>query len=286
MLSTKIRQRLKSLALEIRYSRANGRNFLPEPEIPLGWRVAEEDFIQEHFDFSSAPRPTDLLIILSTPRSGSTFLSSLLFEANFGLPHEYLQASQYMQILNDRWNFTQERTKRINWRNFVIALADKRTSQNGWLAINAHASHLPRLSKALPYWSDLNWHVVHLERKDTIGQAISWCEARTKRKWTNDFLEIGEWHYDFHEVKSAYDTILAQNSSLSRIRRLMKSSSVSISYEEVIRDPVRSLERITSKPRSDFSKEFRIENIGLKKQSHDDSRALYRERFMKDLASI
>lgn len=66
-------------------------------------RIPESDFVSAYYDRDYSETTTKVLIIFSTPRSGSTLLCDMIYEARGPLAHEYFQPYQYMPILSRRW---------------------------------------------------------------------------------------------------------------------------------------------------------------------------------------
>ena len=114
---------------------------LTMPSDPL--ILPEDDFADGQFDRDVGTPPRTLLLILSTPRSGSTLACDLLHQAGVCTAHEYFQPYQIRPAMMRRWGLTEE-----DDAGYCAALARYRTSPNGVLGINLHLHHLKYFERA------------------------------------------------------------------------------------------------------------------------------------------
>lgn len=147
--------------------------------------IPKSDFVDEQFDRYNEKPPENILIILSTQRSGSTYFCEILHNNNLCTAHEYFQPYEYMPILADRWGVPQGDI--FNYKEYVRNLARHRTSINGWLGINLHARHIYLYENAAQHLPEANQYFVHIERKDKIAQAISYEIASQTKKWSSNY---------------------------------------------------------------------------------------------------
>ena len=70
--------------------------------------LPEDDFADAQFDRDVGTPPRTLLLILSTPRSGSTLACNLLHQAGVCTAHEYFQPYQIRPAMMRRWGLTEE----------------------------------------------------------------------------------------------------------------------------------------------------------------------------------
>jgi LPS sulfotransferase NodH len=103
--------------------------------------IPADDFVSAKYDVMKISRLDKVLILLSTPRSGSTLLSDILRSNEVCLPHEYFQPYQYMPILADRWSAI-GKDNILDGRQYIQSLTRCRTFVGGWLGINLHESHI------------------------------------------------------------------------------------------------------------------------------------------------
>jgi Stf0 sulphotransferase len=82
--------------------------------------IPEADFVSEPFDREASAPPSRMIVILSTPRSGSTFLCQLLHRAGLCTPHEYFQCDHYLPLLAYRWACVDGGC--VSWQRYASAL--------------------------------------------------------------------------------------------------------------------------------------------------------------------
>lgn len=204
--------------------------------------VPEEDLVGASRDRDTKTRPTDLLLILSTPRSGSTLLSDLVDRVGLCCPAEYFQPYEYLPILASRWNCV--RNGVLDDTEFARKLKRYRTAENGWLGVKLHPTHLPHFVRAKAQLDELRWHGVHLIRRDQIAQAISYHIADKTKKWSSAFQSHGEAAYDYSAIRDRLQEIIEGNTFLLSIAATFKLKVATIYYEDLVADPVGQLQRI------------------------------------------
>jgi|GEM_PF-3088693 len=261
---------------------ASDLDYLPIADMQEGWSIPEEDFISSRFDFAQETPPKRLFLLLSTPRSGSTWLSDLLRRSSISIPHEYFQASQYMQVMNERWHFADPDSGRIEWSVFASRLRAARTGENGWLAINLHGSHLARFSRAATMFSDLSWTVVHLRRDDLVSQALSWCEARATRKWAASFEAASEWAYDYDKVEQAIALLQRQNLLIETWIRANGLEATTIGFDQLKAEPAGTVAGLTGLEREHVQTMLDASHSSVVRQSSAQMRDVFRQRFEEE----
>jgi LPS sulfotransferase NodH len=157
--------------------------------------IPDADFVSEAFDRTAASPTRRMIIIFSTPRSGSTFLCQLLHRAGVCTPHEYFQPHDYLPLLAFRWNCVDG--GRVAWNRYASALELHRTSELGVLGINLHGSHLRHFERALPHFSAREVRYVWLQRRDKLRQAVSYGIATQTGEWSSEFKTSSRPTYRF-----------------------------------------------------------------------------------------
>lgn len=229
-------------------------------------RIPPDDFINSKFDIRCGARTSDVLLILSTPRSGSTVLCDLLYRNGVCLAHEYFQPYDYMPLLAKRWDcigdgFLDEAT-------FVQKLLQLRTLSNGWLGINLHGQHLEIFSRFETYFPSLRTHYVHLVRRDTIAQAVSFEIAMQTGRWSSHFEALQEPKYDYHRILRRLEAIRAQNSAVIEFLKAKSAAYQTVCYEDLLSAPEATLRALTC-----ISPGQQLQaDPGLKKQSTERNR--------------
>jgi LPS sulfotransferase NodH len=154
----------------------------------------EDQFSSRH-DFPPAGPPVKVLVIASTPRSGSHMLGHSLHETGqFGFPLEYMNPANLAE-----WK------RRLGVRDTLEALRHiqaRRTSPNGVFSIKTHYSHLAQfggfagLATTFP-----DAYYVLLSRQNVLRQAISNSIASQTGVWIDGQKPNGNTaRYSFRHV--------------------------------------------------------------------------------------
>lgn len=194
--------------------------------------IPKEDLVDVQFDVDCGQAATDVLLVLSTQRSGSTFLADLIRQSKWCLPHEYFQPYQYLPILADRWGCVENGL--LDKQAYLENLFRYRTFPNGWLGINLHGVHLPTFTSFGNFLSNLNPHYVFLRRKDLIAQAVSYEIASQTGKWSSLFDGSGEAKYNFKAIRKRLRFIEEQNAAIDAYLAECGQSHHTIFYEDLI----------------------------------------------------
>ena len=205
-------------------------------------KIPEKDFIDGQYDLETSSQLKKIIFILSTPRCGSTLLSGLFYRNGFCLPHEYFQKFQYMPILADRWGCIHGEI--LDKQAYLDNLIKKRTSPKGWLGINLHGEHLATFSHFENLMPEVEMQFIHLIRKDSIAQAVSYELAMQSGKWSSHFAETDKASYSFSGIKARLDAISQQNTLISAYLKSRKFKGEIVFYEDLARDPVAKLKEL------------------------------------------
>ena len=141
-----------------------------------------EEFICGKYDKASGDKLKTIILLLSTPRSGSTLLCDLIYKSIGVLGHEYFQPHGYIQELAKRWNVLEDGC--INVGKFIESLIYYR-AKNGILCINLHGSHIKLFMKFLTFIPSCTFKFVHLKRKSIVPQAVSFVLAEQTGQWSS-----------------------------------------------------------------------------------------------------
>lgn len=206
-------------------------------------RLPSQDFFDEQFDLNETNKTKNILIIFSTPRCGSTYLSSLIHSNGICVPHEYFQLEQYLPVLAQRWGCISN--QKIDNEAYIKALLEKRTSKNGWIGINLHSHHIKTFEAFKAFFSkDVQFHYVHLVRKDILGQAISYEIAEQTDQWTNFFNSTAAPVYSFSSISAKVKSINDGNFYIKSYIANNKIACLEFSYEDLSNDPVSVLAQL------------------------------------------
>ncbi len=85
---------------------------------------------------------------------------------------------------------------------------------------------------------------IHLVRKDSIAQAVSYELAMQSGKWSSHFSEAGEVSYSFSRIKACLETMNQQNTLISAYLKSRKFKGEIVFYEDLIKSPVAKLKEL------------------------------------------
>lgn len=197
--------------------------------------IPKEDFVASAYDTRSSNHTRHVYIILSTPRSGSTYLSSLLFKQGLSLPHEYFQAPHYLPILADRWECVED--DRLDRKKYIEKLISHRADTHGILGINLHGDHLELFSEFESYLSDKKTTFFRLFRRDRIAQAVSLSLAWQSGAWSRHFKTIREGSYSFEHILTCVESIDRQNLIIDAYLKTKDKPVIPLYYEDIVKSP-------------------------------------------------
>lgn len=195
-------------------------------------KVPSEDFINAQFDIDYEVETTDLLLILSTPRAGSTLLADYIYKNQLCLAHEYFQPFDYLPMLANRWNCIKE--NKLDKNNYLEKLLRFRTLSNGWLGINLHGNHLKVYSKFENLLSHVNKHYIHIVRRDLMSQAVSYELASQTGQWSSYFDSCSDAVYSYSGIENKLERILRQTALINAYIHTHARSCKTIYYEDLV----------------------------------------------------
>ncbi|NVD43427.1 Stf0 family sulfotransferase [Qipengyuania atrilutea] len=190
--------------------------------------------------YEGKPRP---YLLASVPRTGSTYLSHLLWETGcLGAPLEYLNfepSGPYGHVSNSPPG------QLGLWQQVVPA----RTSPNGVFGLKAFPlqmellgrSNPPLLARAMRFLlsGGAQSKVVQLRRRDTAAHAISLARASLRGIWRaeQESERRREPNYDAAVVEQAIRELAAQEDAWTQMYREMGIRPLVVWYEDVVANP-------------------------------------------------
>jgi LPS sulfotransferase NodH len=176
--------------------------------------------------------------ICAEPRSGSSFLGyALACTGVLGRPLEYFNTSAMRKIPG----FADYPDEPESQRQAVL---DAGASPNGVYAVKVFGEHFAKLNAVR--WLDRlpSLRLIHLERRDRLGQAISFVRAMQTRQWTAWETAGPEPTYDRGRIDKALRWL---GSAELRWRYYFARNGLDVLtlvYEEVARSPQNAAEAI------------------------------------------
>jgi LPS sulfotransferase NodH len=200
------------------------------PDIDPAW-PAPDLSVSARFDFPAATAARRMVIVGSTPRSGSTLLCRALWLSGaVGAPCEYFGYEYSMVQMMVRLRVG-------SMRDYVERLLALRTGPNGVFGCKMHWDSFQFTVQAglLPTLPPQSFVLV--EREDRVAQAVSFARAAQTNQWAAGQPAMGQPRYDGtligallkrteHQIKAWRDT-LRQN----------RRDYLAVTYEQLVRDP-------------------------------------------------
>lgn len=186
--------------------------------------------------FAGTPR---VYMIASSPRCGSYFLGHALAEAGgFGQPLEYLNKGN---MPNWKARFATEDMPTLMAR--MIAC---RTSPNGVFGVKAHWNQFsPYAEGALFAPFGGVGRIVHIYRRDLLGQAISFLRAAQTGEYLSGAPNQGRERYSYEGIVSRARNLRNQNAGWAAFFRDQYPGPVlRIVYEDLIADQPAGFARV------------------------------------------
>lgn len=236
--------------------------------------IADEDFCNVRFDAINGVKPDKLLLLFSTPRSGSTMLCEVFYRSGVCLPHEYFHQKQYMKLLAGRWGCYEN--GKLNLDYYVSSLFRHRTSGSGWIGINLHAMHIDAFDSVWERFDGMHVKAVHLMRRDVVAQAISYYVALNSGQWSKHFNKIGDVIYDYDGISHIANSIGRRNTLIQSYCLVRGIELETVFYEDLITDRAESLDFVR-----DFSLKFDSPDMSIIKQS-ELKKVRMKERFCEE----
>ncbi len=236
-------------------SRARGVTSVGDENIP------ESDFVDRQYDNVSGAQLQEVILILSTQRSGSTYLCDLLRKSGICIAHEYFQPYQYMPILAKRWG-AYHSDGSIDRDLYFSSLLKYRCSSSGVLGINLHGGHVPNFIPYLKHLQGVQISVLTLQRKDKIAQAVSYHIASAESRWSSAYSTAGSATYSYAGIEKKLHAISkGEILNAALLIKLQRGGSL-LYYEDMVADPCLVFAALGREVCSDVA-----DGVGLKKQA-------------------
>ena len=223
--------------------------------------------------------PTLQYMLATSPRSGSTYVSLLLWESgNLGAPLEYLNFN-HMGDLIDRLGGGDVCAY---WRE----LRHVRTSPNGVFGFKMFLGHYALISESQPDLLPLVRAdcVVFLSRRDKVAQAISNFRAAEGGSWFGDSKPRREVEYDFAKISSYLRYVHWQEEAWEEIFMKQGTQPLRIFYEDVVSDPANACVEVKYFVGAEPGSSAESVHLKLPRQQTDGLSLMWHKRFVEERA--
>lgn len=173
-------------------------------------------------------------VICSEHRSGSTFLCELLTSAGLlGRPDEFFRSPEFcVRVEQDP--------------DLLANILRQATTPNGVYGLKVFSNQFDMTMKARWVSRLPNLHFIHLERRDLLGQAISYVKAiQTKRYWS-EHAPCGEPRYDRRAIARHLARIA---DGQARWRRYFARNGIRplwLIHEDIVADPQGAVDAVAA----------------------------------------
>lgn len=201
------------------------------------------DDLQSQLCPKGATGLTDILIVLSTGRSGSSAFCNALLYVLGSLGGEYFHPNNHVPILARRWGCIIEGV--LDEKKYIQQLLEHRTGPNGWAIFKVHASHCSYFERLKKYFPDVRVHYVHIMRENIVEQSISLGIAEMTGQWRSDFKCYAEPKYRYDIFEQALRSLKRDRLFIWMYIANLQLKCETVTYEDFFRDPECALKRLS-----------------------------------------
>ena len=221
--------------------------------------------------------PERVYLMASIPRSGSTYLSHILWKTGcMGAPLEYLN-----YLPGSPYGFAHgDPEKQIDlWRSAL----QRRTSPNGvfgvkcfpaqlhWAKINNPELYVQFMMRILPHGPSA--HVIRLRRRDETAHAISFARATLSGVWRKEQEPEGGAEVAFSEAAFHRARMLLQSDeqNWNSLQQQARFTPLDLWYEDVVADPGAAVRSVADFLQVDLDPAAQISIPEVDKQAERDA---------------
>ena len=179
--------------------------------------------------------PIRKIAIVSTQRSGSTYLGDMLSSTGLMPPFEEWFNRSFLRTFAQLHGI-----REINIERYSEWVIKKVTSRDGQFTVKLHVNHLLEMESVGFDLFKLHFDfTIGMARKDKLAQALSLAKARMTEKWRHDSLGRRP---DVSVSEISNEMLFASLADISRWdsyfdRHLSRRMTTNIAYEDVVSDP-------------------------------------------------
>jgi trehalose 2-sulfotransferase len=179
-------------------------------------------------------------MICTTPRCGSNYLSQLVASTGvLGNPREYFNVEGRRR--NDDPEYPDDPCEQLKQ-----VLTTGRTA-NGIYAVKMHYYQLAALKQIVDPFRDLpHLHYIVLKRRDVLGQALSWSRALQTGQFRATHTAWQAATYDQRQIRQSLVWLMDERASWRKTLRTLKARPLVLTYETVMGDPQRAVDRVAA----------------------------------------
>ena len=224
--------------------------------------------------------PSITYMIAAIPRTGSTYLSTLLWRSGaLGAPLEYLNIGFNKSLMGET-----ERSSIEYWREIMR----RRTSINGVFGWKMFIKTYQDLSSLYPaLLPELTPDVViYLDRRDKVAHAVSYYKAISTQAWFSDSPSSQSVSYDFQAIHDAHTLAENQRRSWEEIFELTGTKPIRIFYEDFCISPdvvVADVCQLILGDKNSVAQTVSIPLPGIQRDAESDS---WSHSYRKDLVRL
>ena len=204
-----------------------------------------------HFDYPGPYPLRQSYIIASTPRSGSTFLSSVLWQTGvLGAPTEYwnCRKREAPKPIGSRMMQRLEAASRSDYLKKLLAC---RTTKNGIFGVKVQFDDFEEMLRQFPEVLDrlspVNY--IYIERADKVAQAVSMAKAMQTGIWASAGgrpRSVSPAVYNKEMIARCLKKLEEQRFGWLRWFEANKIEPLPVSYETLAADPAATVRKIVT----------------------------------------
>jgi trehalose 2-sulfotransferase len=233
---------------------------------------------EERFDFACrAEPPSRLYMVATVPRTGSSYLSHLLWRTGcLGAPLEYLN---FLPVGPSRFAIGDPRQQVALWRSML----QLRTSPNGVFGVKCFSLQLRELQQRNPallreVFSTMllrgpATRVIVLKRRDRIAHAVSYARSALSGIWRKEQEAAGAAVVDYsaEAVEQARAYIEQQEADWDLLLKELSIEPLTMWYEDLVEEPDQAVRRVAEFIGVQLDPAASVDIPEVEKQAEEDS---------------